>query len=192
MSDTTDGGQGGGESTDRPGFENAARDASEAVRRAAAVLEEELQSGLSVLRRLQEGISENRRVDQEAFDEVLKRLRANGREFIEVASNRIGDLRADDVQELTAQFSSHAQDLFDTTVSLMTIVPDIINRLAKRGEEATEGHDAPTPPRPERPERPEPRPRPAETSAATKPAAKAAKSSKKASKKKAAGSGGSE
>src|ERR687886_2851661 len=98
----------------------------------------------------------------------------------------------DDGQELTAQFSSHAQDLFDTTVSLMTIVPDIINRLAKRGEEATDGHDAPTPPRPERPERPEPRPRPAETSAATKPAAKAAKSSKKASKKKAAGSGGSE
>lgn len=175
MSDTRDDGR-----EDRAGFESAARDASEAVKRAAAVLEEELQSGLSGLRRLQEGISENRRVDQEAFDEVLKRLRANGREFIDVASNRIGDLRADDVQELAAQFSAHAQDLFDTTVSLMTIVPDIINRLAKRGEEATDGHDEPVPPRPERPS-PRPRPRPAATSttksAATKSAAKPAKKS---------------
>ena len=47
MSDTTGRGRDGGESTDRPAFESAAREASEAVKRAAAVLEEELQSRLS-------------------------------------------------------------------------------------------------------------------------------------------------
>lgn len=143
MASTTEGDRQGRRSEDGPRLEDPARSASEAVRRAAAVLEGELASSMSGLHRLREAVTEERRIDQEAFDDVLRRLKANGRELIEVSANRIGDLRQDDVQELAAQFSSHAQDLFDTTVSLVTMVPDILNRLAARGEERLDEPDEP-------------------------------------------------
>lgn len=187
MADTTD-----GDRANRGGFEEAARTASEAVRRAASVLEEELASSLSGVHRLQERLIEERRVDQEAFDDVVRRLKSNGREFIDAAAGRIDDLRADDVKELTEQFTSQAQDLFDTTVSLMTLVPDLVNRLMARTEERL-GDDADRPASggEARPAEPKPRPEakpaePAKAGAAKAGASKAGASKAKAEKAPAA------
>jgi hypothetical protein len=110
-------------------LEGPASDASEAVRQAASVLERELAAGVSGFQRLGAQIAEEHRVDQEAFDEVLGRLRANAKEFVGVAANRVGDLRSEDVQELATQFSTHAQDLLDTVISMVSIAPDMLNRV---------------------------------------------------------------
>jgi hypothetical protein len=66
---------------------------------------------------------------------VLARLRANAHEFVGVAANRVGDLRADDVQELAAQFSTHAQDLLDTVINMVSVAPDMLNRVISAGQE---------------------------------------------------------
>lgn len=116
-------------------LEDAASGASEAVRQAAAVLEQELAAGVSGVQRLGAHLTRERRVDQEAFDEVLARLRANAHEFVGVAANRVGDLRADDVQELAAQFSTHAQDLLDTVISMVSVAPDLLNRVMTAGQQ---------------------------------------------------------
>ena len=116
-------------------LEDAASGASEAVRQAAAVLEKELAAGVSGVQRLGAHLTKERRVDQEAFDEVLARLRANAHEFVGVAANRVGDLRADDVQELAAQFSTHAQDLLDTVINMVSVAPDMLNRVISAGQE---------------------------------------------------------
>jgi hypothetical protein len=110
-------------------LEGPASDASEAVRQAASVLERELAAGVSGFQRLGAQIAEEHRVDQEAFDEVLGRLRANAKEFVGVAASRVGDLRSEDVQELATQFSTHAQDLLDTVISMVSIAPDMLNRV---------------------------------------------------------------
>jgi hypothetical protein len=110
-------------------LEGPVSDASEAVRQAASVLQKELAAGVSGFQRLGAGIAKERRVDQEAFDEVLNRLRANAKEFVAVAANRMGDLRSEDVQELANQFSVHAQDLLDTVISMVSIAPDMLNRM---------------------------------------------------------------
>ncbi len=110
-------------------LEGPASDASEAVRQAASVLEKELAAGVSGFQRLGAQIAKERHVDQEAFDEVLGRLRANAKEFVGVAANRVGDLRSEDVQELATQFSTHAQDLLDTVISMVSIAPDMLNRV---------------------------------------------------------------
>ena len=99
--------QGGSASEDGGGFEEAARDA---VERAAKVLEQRLESGLSSLQ-------------------------------------RTGDLRDEDVQDLVAQFTSRTQDLIETAVSLMSIVPDVVERLA--AGQGGEGQQADEPDRSE-------------------------------------------
>jgi hypothetical protein len=108
------------------------------VRQAAAVLEKELAAGVSGFQRLGAGIARERRVDQEAFDEVLGRLRANAKEFVGVAANRVGDLRSEDVQELADQFSTHAQDLLDTVISMVSIAPDMLNRVMAGGQRSAD------------------------------------------------------
>ncbi|MDQ4069482.1 MAG: hypothetical protein M3203_08470 [Actinomycetota bacterium] len=85
----------------------------------------------------------------EEFDEVLTRLRDNGRELMDAASSRIAELRKRDVQEVGHQLTAQARELFDSAVNLLTMVPDIINRLGGRGEDADDEGDeggADTPP----------------------------------------------
>jgi hypothetical protein len=117
-------------------LEGPASDASEAVRQAASVLEKELAAGVSGFQRLGARVVKERRVDQEAFDEVLGRLRLNAKEFVGVAANRVGDLRSEDVQELAQQFSTHAQDLLDTVISMVSIAPDMLNRVMAGSQSA--------------------------------------------------------
>jgi hypothetical protein len=108
-------------------------------------------------------LAKERRVDQEAFNDVLSRLRDNAHEFVNVASSRVGELQGDDIQELSKQFSAHAQDLLDTVINMVSVAPDLINRLVAGRD--TQG--------PNDPSQPEPGPR-ATKAAAKAPARKAA------------------
>lgn len=119
----------------------------------------------------------------EELDEVLTRLRDNGREFMEAASSRIAELRKRDVQELGNQFTAQAREMFESAVNMLQMVPDIINRLGARGEEADE--EAPSAAQEKaKPEQPEAEPT---AKTAEKPAEKATKANK-ATKAKKAGS----
>jgi hypothetical protein len=120
---------------------SAAEGASKAVRQAATVLEGELASGLSGVRRIEARFSSERRVEPKEFDEVLQRLRVNVHEFIDLAAGRIADLRSDEVQNLSKRLTTDAHDLFDTMINLVGLAPDVINRLAAKVEAV-----APAPP----------------------------------------------
>ena len=123
------------QATRKPRLGAAADDASTAVQQAANVLESELSSSLAGVRKIQERFTKERRVDQKEFDQVLERFRANAHELIDVASARMGDLRSDDVQDLSQRLTADAHDLFDTALNLLGAAPDVVNRLAARAEE---------------------------------------------------------
>lgn len=122
----------------------AGRTASTAVREAASVLEQELAATLPGVRRLQERFTKEGRVDQKEFTDVLERARATSHEFINLAADRMTDLRSADVQELSQRLTSDAHDLFDSMINLVALAPDIMNRLAGRATSVlgTEGPGA--------------------------------------------------
>ncbi|MGZ4767902.1 MAG: hypothetical protein ACXVLX_04540 [Ilumatobacteraceae bacterium] len=111
------------------GLEGAAAGMSKTVRQAADVLEKELGATLTGVQRLDERFRQDRQVDQKAFDDVLTSLRSIAHEFVSAASNRMADLRDDDVQDLSERFTTHAQDLLDAVIDLLAVGPDIVNRL---------------------------------------------------------------
>ena len=115
-------------------LEASSAEVSVAVRKAATVLESELSTSLADLRRLESRLTGDRRVDDKAFDEVVQRFRANAHEFIDMASNRVADLRSDEVQDLSRRLTADAHSLFDSVISMVGMAPDVINRLAARAE----------------------------------------------------------
>ncbi|KKK07199.1 hypothetical protein [Micromonospora sp. HK10] len=112
-------------------FEKVADETSETVTHAATVLEEELAAGLAGARRLQERLSEDRRVDPEAFDELVARVRTDGHALIDTV---IAQLRTADERrgEVVRRYTSDAHDALDTVLNLARLVPDVANGLADR------------------------------------------------------------
>jgi hypothetical protein len=112
-------------------FDKVAEETSETVTHAATVLEEELAAGLAGARRLEEKLSESRRVDPEAFDELVARVRTDGHALIDTV---VTQLKMADEQrgEVIRRYTSDAHDALDTVLNLARLVPDVANGLADR------------------------------------------------------------
>ncbi|QGN48223.1 hypothetical protein ACN26Y_19275 [Micromonospora sp. WMMD558] len=112
-------------------FEKVAEQTSETVTHAASVLEEELAAGMASARRLEERLSANRRVDPEAFDELVGRVRTDGHALIDTV---VGQLKTSDDQrgEVIRRYTSDAHDALDTVLNLARLLPDMANGLADR------------------------------------------------------------
>ena len=104
------------------------------VRRAAAVLEEEVAAGIAGTQTIERRFSKERRIDQGEFEEVMGRFRKDAHELIDLAGDRIAELGAGDVQELAGRFTRDAHDVLDMALNLANLTPDIANRLAARVE----------------------------------------------------------
>jgi hypothetical protein len=117
------------------GLSQSGAEVSAAVRKAANVLEKELQSSLAGVRRLESQFTKDRRVDERAFEELLERFRGNAHAFIDIAASRVADLRSDDVQDLSRRLTADTHELFDAMISMVGMAPDAINRIAAGADE---------------------------------------------------------
>ncbi|SBT43451.1 hypothetical protein [Micromonospora auratinigra] len=112
-------------------FEKVAEETSETVTHAATVLEEELAAGLAGARRLEEKLSESRRVDPEAFDELVARVRTDGHALIDTVVTQL-KMSDDQRGEVVRRYTSDAHDALDTVLNLARLVPEVANGLADR------------------------------------------------------------
>ncbi len=112
-------------------FDKVAEETSQTVTHAATVLEEELAAGMASARRLEEKLSADRRVDPEAFDELVARVRTDGHALIDTV---VAQLRTSDDQrgEVVRRYTSDAHDALETVLNLARLLPDVANGLADR------------------------------------------------------------
>lgn len=112
-------------------FDKVAEEASETVTHAAGVLEEEIAAGMASARRLEEKLSADRRVDPEAFDELVARVRTDGHALIDTV---VGQLKMSDDRrgEVIRRYTSDAHDALDSVLNLTRLVPDMANGLVDR------------------------------------------------------------
>ncbi|MER7456637.1 hypothetical protein [Micromonospora sp. NPDC126480] len=112
-------------------FDKVAEETSQTVNHAATVLEEELAAGMASARRLEEKLSADRRVDPEAFDELVARVRTDGHALIDTV---VAQLKTSDDQrgEVIRRYTSDAHDALETVLNLARLLPDVANGLADR------------------------------------------------------------
>ena len=111
---------------------NAGEQASAAVIQAAQVLESELAGGIEEGRSLQAKFTERRRLEPDDLDELAKRVRRSGHDLIDVLTERVHDMGAQDVQDLAGRFGRDAHSVLDGVIDLVSVVPDVVNRLMER------------------------------------------------------------
>ncbi|GAB3851985.1 hypothetical protein GCM10029963_40740 [Micromonospora andamanensis] len=112
-------------------FEKVAEETSETVTHAASVLEEELAAGIASARRLEEKLTADRRVDPEAFDELVTRVRTDGHALIDTV---VAQLKTSDDRrgEVIRRYTSDAHEALDGVLNLARLVPDVANGLVDR------------------------------------------------------------
>ena len=106
------------------------RTASDVVRQAAAVLEDELAHGIVTARKVEQRAREERRVDSRDFEQIANRFRATGHELVNVAKERADELRSEETDALINNFLTDAHEVLDTVMDLVKVAPQLIDRLS--------------------------------------------------------------
>lgn len=134
-------------------FENAdperqrlAREASEVVKQAAAILQKELTDSSGMAGEMQKKFATTRRVDHGEFKVLADRVRKDVHDLIAIASEMFSELRTEEVQSLVDRIATDAHDVVDTTMNLVEHTPEAATRFALLGFTTPQpSGDAPTP-----------------------------------------------
>lgn len=111
---------------------------AESVRRATEVLEGELAAGIASARKAQERFRRERKVDARDLEEVLARFRSDGHDLVDVARELTAELRSDATNTLAQKLIADAHGALDTLLDLVTLAPDLVNRLLALADTPTQ------------------------------------------------------
>ncbi|MER7701349.1 hypothetical protein ABTX81_00405 [Kitasatospora sp. NPDC097605] len=109
-------------------FSELGEQGSRAVMEAAAVLERELAAGLADADVVTERLTAEHRVDQEEFDQLVRRVSENTHQLIDAVSERVLASTTGDVSEHTQRLTANAHDVLDLLLRLGSLAPGLANR----------------------------------------------------------------
>lgn len=116
----------------RARFEQINRSGSQIVRDAAALLDEEMASGIVAARNMQERMDKERRIDKADFSEALARLQGDAHQVLNLVSGQLGEARSADNSELISRFTRNMHDLLDVVVGVVSTSAEIAGQLAEK------------------------------------------------------------
>ncbi len=124
----------GGERTTR-GRRNARLDdlskgTARIVQDAAALLDEELASGIVTAGRVQRRLRKEQRVDPQDFAEALQRFQADAHQVLTLLSGRIDEMRQDKNFEIVSNLFERSHDMVDLAVELVNNSAEVASQLA--------------------------------------------------------------
>ncbi len=112
-------------------FEQMNRAGSQIVRDAAALLDEEMASGIVAARNMQQRMDRERRVDKADFGEALQRFQGDAHQVLNLVTGQFRELKNDDNSELLSRFTRNMHDLLDVVVGVVSTSAEIAGQLAE-------------------------------------------------------------
>ncbi|MFE2723072.1 hypothetical protein [Kitasatospora sp. NPDC059327] len=109
-------------------FSELGEQGSQAVMEAAAVLERELSLGLADAKAAGDRLTGEHRVDQEEFDQLVRRVSENTHQLIDAVSTRLLGNTTGDAAEQTQRLATNAHDVLDLLLNLSSLAPAFANR----------------------------------------------------------------
>jgi len=111
-------------------FEAVSKSTAQIVQDAAALLDEELATGIKAAKQVQQRYRREQRVDPADFSEALQRFQADAHEVIGLLNDRLNDMRSEENYQIVRKLVDRSHDLVDLAVELVNGSAEIANQLA--------------------------------------------------------------
>ncbi|HEY0794143.1 MAG TPA: hypothetical protein VGD64_00025 [Acidisarcina sp.] len=113
-------------------MEKISRDTSSIVKNAAALLDEEIASGIVAAKQVQDRFKKERRIDPEDFKTSLQKFQVDAHEVLTLAGDRVEEAGSKENSELARKFLGHSHDVLDLAVEMVNIGAELSNQLLQK------------------------------------------------------------
>jgi hypothetical protein len=104
---------------------------SQIVMDAAALLDEEIASGIVAAKQAQQRLQKERRIDPNDFAEALKKFQGDAHDVVDLLNDQFTKLRSEETTDLVSRFTSSTNNLIDLFVELVNTGAEIADQLAQ-------------------------------------------------------------
>lgn len=141
-----------GEKSD-PRFARISNSASEIVKQAATLLDEEIASGIVAARQMQDRFQNERRIDPGDFRNALARFQNDAHQIVSLLDAQFAALRSEENAEIINRFTANAHSLLDLVVEMVNTGAQVANEVVQQSKIAKKngGRGAVKPNDPNRP-----------------------------------------
>ncbi len=114
-----------------PRFDKIGKATSQIVQDAAALLDEELASGIVAARKVQQRFQDERKLDPSDLNEALQRFRGDAHQLVDMLNRQISAMSSKENTELATRLVSNSHDLLDLVVGLVNIGVELTNQIVQ-------------------------------------------------------------
>jgi hypothetical protein len=104
---------------------------SQIVMDAAALLDEEIASGIVAAKRAQQRLRKDRRIDTSDFADALQKFQGDAHQVVGMLNDQFARLRSEEASDLVSRFTSSTNNLIDLVVELFNTGAEIADQLAQ-------------------------------------------------------------
>ena len=112
-------------------FNQIGKGSSQIVLDAAALLDEEIASGIVAAKQMQQRFQKERRVDPGDFKDAMKRFQGDAHDIVNMINDQFGTVRSEETGELGRRLSRNAHDLLDLVVEMVNTSAEVADRLVQ-------------------------------------------------------------
>ena len=113
-------------------FDRISKSSSQIVKDAAALLDDEIASGIVAAKQVQERFRSERRIDPGDFKEALAKFQGDTHSVINLMDEQVNELRSDENAAVFSRFINNAHSLLDLTVELVNMGAEIADQLVQQ------------------------------------------------------------
>lgn len=118
-------------------LKNASKSAASIVKDAAAILDEEVASGIVAARQVQDRFKKENRIDPKDFQSALEKFNADAHEVLTLLGNQIDELGARENSELAKRLMDKTHGVLDLSIEMVNIGATLANELIQKNLKPT-------------------------------------------------------
>lgn len=112
-------------------FNEIGKSSAQIVKDAAALLDEEVASGIVAAKQMQQRFRKERRIDPGDFKTAITKFQGDAHEVVSLLNGRIAELRSEESIGLTKRLLRNTHDVVDLAVESVNLGAEIVNQLAQ-------------------------------------------------------------
>jgi len=123
-------------------IKNAAKSVKSIVMDAADILDEEVASGITAARQVQDRFKKENKIDPKDFESALEKFNADAHEVLNMVGKQIDELGSKENSEMTKRLMGRTHDVLDLAIEMVNTGAALANELLQKNTKPSEASSA--------------------------------------------------